>query len=51
MQWWVIWANNQPIKGIGVTASVLQGTRAQAGAMAATVVDGTDWSAWATPGC
>jgi len=41
MQWWVIWANNQPVKGVGVTASVFYGSKAQAGAKASAIVDGT----------
>lgn len=39
--WWVVWANNQPIKGIGVNANVFHGTKAAADHIASTVIDGT----------
>ncbi len=47
-QWWVIWANNQPVAGVGVTATTFAGTKAQADARAAKVVDGTVTGPYAT---
>jgi len=39
--WWVIWSNDQPIKGVGTTGNTFQGTKAQAQAQANTTIDGT----------